>query len=249
MNAIITGASGGIGLATVKKFAENHVNIWACASKRNVEFENKIRSYERMFDVCIKPVYFDLNNETEVKSGIKSILNEKQTIDVLVNNAGVSPRSLLVMTTMEELRKVMEINFISQMMITQMVARKMIRQGNGNIVNVGSVSGYEYAEQGGISYGCSKAALLFANRVLAKELAKYNIRVNAVSPGFVETPMWTERSEAMFSEAIDRSTMKRQGKPEEIANVIFFLTTDGASYMTGVNVPVSGEIVRKPEMM
>lgn len=242
MNAIITGASRGIGEATVKLFAQNGINIWACASRENKIFEEKMKKLETEFGVWIKPVYFSLENEEEVKTKIKEIINERQSIDILVNNAGVSPRSLLVMTSINDLRKVMEINFISQMLITQMIARKMMRQKSGNIVNVGSVSGCEYAENGGISYGCSKAALLFASRVLAKELAAYNIRVNSVSPGFVETPMWTERSEEFVREALERSTMKRMGKPEEIANVIYFLTTPNASYMTGTNTIVQGGV-------
>lgn len=240
MNAIVTGASGGIGLAIVKKFAENSINVWACSSKENQDFEKKMISYAEQFGVWIKPVYFDLSNEDAVKLKIKGILNEKKGIDILVNNAGISPRNLMIMTKMDDLRRIMEINFISQILIIQLVAKKMMRQKSGNIVNVGSVSGYEYAERGGLSYGCSKAALLFANRVLAKELSDYNIRVNAVSPGFVETSMWLERSEGIVTEAVEKSTMKRMGKPEEIADVIFFLTTERASYMTGTNIPVSG---------
>lgn len=240
MNAIVTGASRGIGEATVKIFAQNGINVWACASKENKDFEEKLQKLEAEFGVWIKPVYFSLENEEEVKTELKGILKEQQSVDILVNNAAISPRSLFAMTPINELRRVMEINFVSQILVTQMVARKMMRQKSGNIINVGSVSGCEYAENGGLPYGCSKAALLFASRVMAKELADYNIRVNSVSPGFVETPMWTDRSEEFVKEALERSTMKRMGKPEEIANVIYFLTTSNASYMTGTNTIVQG---------
>jgi len=240
MNAIVTGASGGIGKAITEIFAKNGINVWACASRKNESFESEMNRLAEDNHVWIKPVYFSLTDETDVKNGIKSILNEKLPIDILVNNAGVSPRSLLVMTPIDEIRKVMEINFTSQMLVTQLIAKKMMRQKSGNIVNVSSVSGSLYPEQGGLAYGCSKAALAFSSRVLARELADYNIRVNTVSPGFVETSMWTGRSDSYLQEAKARSVMKRMGKPEEIANVVYFLTTPAASYMTGTNIDLEG---------
>ena len=238
MNAIITGASGGIGEATLRVFAQNGINVWACCSKKNEAFEGKLNQIAEENNVWIKPVPFSLEDEAAVREGIKTILSDKKDIDILVNNAGVSPRKLLMMMPVSELRRTMEINYISSILIVQLVARKMMRQKSGSIINVGSVSGCLYADDG--AYGASKAALIHSTRVMAKELADYNIRVNSVSPGFIGTSMWTDRSEEMLKEGLERSVMKRMGEPEEVANVIYFLSSDKASYMTGQNVVIDG---------
>lgn len=239
-NAIVTGASGSIGEAIVKIFAEKGINVWAHARKENKEFKEKMHTLAQTNDVWIKPIYFDLENEYEMESVMRQVIQEKKTIDILINNAGISPRSILSMTQMEELRKCMEINFFSQIKIMQIVTRVMMRQKSGNIVTIGSVSGYEYAEKGGMSYGASKAALLFATRVIARELADYNIRVNSVSPGFIESKMWMDRPQAILEEALSHRVVKRMGKPEEVAKVVYFMTSEDSSYMTGTNVVVEG---------
>ena len=117
-NAIITGARTGIGYATVKCFAKEGVNIWACAHRENEQFELDMAEMAQTYGVWIKPVYFDLENEDEIKESLKNIVKEKQPIDILVNNAGVPYGSYFQMTSMKELKRVFDINFFSHVLIT-----------------------------------------------------------------------------------------------------------------------------------
>ena len=120
-NAIVTGARRGIGRAIVQEFAENGVNIWACASKYDEAFEEDMRQLSEVNNVWIKPVYFDLKSEDEIKQSLREVIAEKKPIDILVNNAGVPSGGLMQMTSMNTLREVMEINFIAQIAIIQIV--------------------------------------------------------------------------------------------------------------------------------
>lgn len=239
MNVIITGARRGIGRAAVEKFAQKQCNIWACSSGQNSDFEQDMAAMAEEYQVWIRPVYFDLSDEQSTKAGIRQILQEKLPIDVLVNCAGVASGGLMTMTPLSKLREVMEINFISQIHVTQLVAKAMMRQKCGAIVNIGSIGGIE-AREGYLSYGSSKAALLWATRCISKELGAYGIRVNAVAPGLVDTNMGYYKSDDERQSLVDLSTMKRMGTPEEIADAIYFLASDEASFITGTTLCVEG---------
>ena len=136
-NAIVTGARRGIGRAIVQEFAENGVNIWACASKYDEAFEEDMRQLSEVNNVWIKPVYFDLKSEDEIKQSLREVIAEKKPIDILVNNAGVPSGGLMQMTSMNTLREVMEINFIAQIAIIQIVSKAMMRKKSGTIINMG----------------------------------------------------------------------------------------------------------------
>lgn len=238
-NAIVTGARRGIGRAIVKEFAENGINVWACASKENDDFEADMQALAKEHNVWIKPVYFDLQSEDEIKSAVKTILGEKQPIDILVNNAGIPSGGLMQMTSMATLRQVLEINFVAQIYLIQLVSKAMMRQKKGSIINMGSVGGIE-AREGYLSYGSSKAAFLWATRSISKELAKYNIRVNAVAPGLIETDMGDYKKEEEQEKIINGISMKRWGRPEEIAKAVMFLASEDSSFMTGAILNVDG---------
>ena len=126
----------------------------------------------------------------------------------------------------------MEVNFIAQMAVTQMISRSMIRQKHGVIINVGSVGGIE-AREGYLAYGASKAALMWASRSIAKELAHYQIRVNAVAPGLIDTAMGMYKPQRERDRMIEANSIRRMGKPEEVAELIWFLASDQSSYVTG----------------
>lgn len=182
-NAIVTGARSGIGLATVHLFAKNGCNCWAVVHREDEKFLSDISKWEKEYGVWIKAVFIDLGDSSSIKNGIKAILKDKISIDILVNAAGiVSPNRLFTMTKMEDVRRVMDINFFSVLELSQLVCRTMMRQRNGNIINIASISAWgEDTSQ--IEYAASKAAVVIATKKMARELGAYGIRVNAVAPG------------------------------------------------------------------
>lgn len=238
-NAIITGANRGIGLATVEVFAQNGANVFACARRPSDEFEKKLAELSQRQNVTITPVYFDVTDEVAVKEAVKLMGKDSSSLDILVNNAGVSIERLLGMTSLKFVRETMDVNYLAQVQLSQLVSRNMMKQKKGSIVNVASVAGMA-PEKGGLAYGSSKAAVIFSTCTMALELADFNIRVNAVSPGFIDTDMW-EKRDAEIKEKITKQTpLHRQGTPREVANTILFLSSDLSSYITGQNIIVDG---------
>lgn len=238
-NAIITGANRGIGLATVKKFVENKINVWACMREPNPEIEEKFKMYEEEYGVWIHPIYFDLMDEEQVKEGVKTILLQKQQVDILVNNAGMAHGALLQMTSMETLKRVYQVNFFAHVQIIQMVSKSMMKNKKGSIINVASVGGIE-ASPGYLAYGSSKSSLIWTTRMLSRELGPYGIRVNAVAPGTTDTKMGYYKSEEEMEKVLGKTSLGRMAKPEEIAEVIYFLASDKSSYITGDVLKVDG---------
>ncbi len=237
--AIITGSNRGIGLAAVEVFAEQGAIIWACARIQSDEFEDKLKEIANKNKVIITPVYFDVTEEMAVKDVIKKIGKDSKSIDILVNNAGISIEQLFSMTSFDMLQKTMEVNFLSQIRLSQLVSRYMMKVRAGNIVNVASVSGME-GVQGSIAYGSSKAAIIFSTKTMALELGTYGIRVNSVSPGFIATDMWNGRNDKIKEKILSETPLHRQGMPREVANVILFLASDMSSYITGENIVING---------
>ena len=238
-NAIITGANGGIGKELVRQFAKEGANIWACARKSSDEFEQYIQKMSQEYNVWVKPVYYDLENEEEIISELKKIIAEKKSIDILVNNAGVAYGGLMQMTSMDKLKEVFQVNYFAPIMIIQLISRIMQRQKSGNIINIASVGGIE-TNPGYLAYGSSKASLIWATKTIAKELGMYNIRVNAVAPGLTDTSMGSYKSEEELAKTIDRTGLKRMARTEEIASAVIFLASDDASYITGEIMQVDG---------
>ena len=237
--AVITGANRGIGWATVQKFAEHHACVWACARQQTEAFEKNIKELSEKYAAEIHALYFDVTDTDAAKKAIKAVGDQYKRIDILVNNAGVSTEQLFHMTSMKMIEDSIHTNFMSQVYLAQLVSRYMMRNKAGAIVNVASVAGME-AEEGGLAYGSSKAAVLFSTQTMALELGKYGIRVNAVSPGFIETDMWRGRKDELKEKILQETPLRRQGTPEEAANAILFLVSDMASFITGQNIVVDG---------
>ena len=238
-NAIITGARSGIGKATVKVFAENGANIWACARNKDENFELFLYEFEKKNDIWIRPVYFDMTNMKQMKAAFMEIRKEKQSIDVLVNNAGASYDALLPMLSIDKMKELMDINFFSHLQMTQLVARLMMKNKSGSIINTGSYLGLD-GNRGQTIYSATKAAIHAMTKSLAKELAEYNIRVNAVAPGIVNTKLIKSMTDEDFNRTINKSAMKRAATPEEIANVILMFASDYTSYVNGQILRVDG---------
>lgn len=239
-NAIITGARSGIGLATLQLFVKNGCNSWAVVHREDPEFLNKIQTLEKENHIWIKPVYMELDNSDSIKQGMKDILAEKLPVDILVNAAGiVSPNRLFTMTKMEDIRRVMYVNFFSAIELTQLVCRPMMRQRKGSIINIASIAAWgEDTSQ--MEYAASKAAMVIATKKLARELGSAGIRVNAVAPGLTQTKMLDvleDEAEVQIKKVLG---LHRFGTPEEIAEVCLFLASEKSSYVTGETIKVDG---------
>lgn len=239
MNVIITGANRGIGKALLDAFASSGYNIWACARKSSTEFELTISSIAKKYGVWIKPIYFDLSNQDDLEYGLLQIISSKESIDVLINNAGVSNVGLLSQTKIEEIESLFAINYFAMLRIIQKVSKRMTRQRKGIIINMGSTAGID-PQPGKIAYGSSKAAVIMMTKCLAKELGPLGIRVNCIAPGPVETEMIHQYSDEMLRQLASESSLRRLGRAEEIASVALYLASDQASYINGEIIKVDG---------
>ena len=239
MNVIITGSNRGIGKAMVETFAASGANIWACARKLTPEHESWLNETAEKNNVFIKPVYFELTDKDAINNGIKSVIDDGLPIDVLVNNAGISTVGLLSMSKVEDIEDIFAVNYFAMLRIIQRVSKRMARQKKGVIINMASLAGIE-PQAGKIAYGSSKAAIILMTQCLAKELGPLGIRVNAVAPGPIETEMIHQYSDDLLKKLASESSLKRLGKPEEIARVALFLASDNASYINGEIIKVDG---------
>ena len=240
-NAIITGCIQGIGKATLEEFAKNGANIWACALEYNEDFEAYCQKLSDENNIWVKPVYFNLLNQDEIKVGLKKIASDKLPIDILVNIAGMTKDAITHMVTMDQMKLIFEINFFSQIYLTQFVTKLMIRQGYGSVVNTSSISAID-GSYGQLSYSSSKAALIGATKTLSKELASKGVRVNAIAPGVISTDMNKIVPDSIIQENIKKMKIKRLGKADEVAKTILFLASDLSNYITGQIIRIDGGI-------
>ena len=238
-NIIITGANRGIGKVLVEMIAKAGTNVWACMRKESESFIMWKAELERVHNVWIKLVYFDITDGESLNIGIKKILDENLKIDILINNAGISTVGLLSQTKIEDVKVLFDTNYFSMLNIIQKISKKMIRQRSGVIINMGSIAGIE-PQPGKIAYGSSKAAVLFMTQCLAKELGPLGIRVNAIAPGPIETEMIQQYNTEQLKQLSVESSLRRLGKTEEIAQVALFLASERASYINGAIIKVDG---------
>ena len=241
-NAVITGAGGGIGKATVECFAKNGANVWACEIRPSEKFEADMARIAEENGVWIRPLYFDVTDDEDLKKAVKEIRSAKVSVDILANIAGIVAESTSFhMTGMDKMKRVFEVNFFALTALTQLISRIMARQNSGSIVNVASIAGID-GDPAQYEYAASKAAVIGGTKKLARELAANNIRVNAIAPGMIETNMGGQIEESLKEQILSKVMMKRMGRPEEIAQAIAFLASDYASYMTGQVIRVDGGI-------
>lgn len=238
-NAIITGASRGIGWAIVQKLAKDGCNIWACASRENVEFYDSCKKLAKDNDIWIEPVYFDLANRQEIKEAYSAIVKKDRRIDILINNAGIGHMNLLSLTKTDEIQKIFQVNTLAPIYLTQMVLRNMQRQKSGRIINIASTAATEVYE-GNAIYGSTKAALVAFTKSLAAETYRYGVTVNAVAPGLVDTEMSPIFEGKDPKEPLRHSALGRKIHPEEIAQIISELLMDKWKLVNGEVVQVSG---------
>ena len=233
--ALITGCNRGIGKAILQSYIKEGASVIACT--RNVTDE--LKSEYGTIGGTIIPVKLDLTDEESIKSGMKSVLDLKMPIDILINNAGIARFKPFMMTKMEDYKQMMQVNLYGPALITQYVLKNMVKQKNGSIINLSSISGLD-ANAGNAAYGASKAAVASLTRTLSKELAKANIRVNAIAPGYVATDMNSQISEDYLKTMTEHISFGRLANVDEIAKLAVFLGSDDSSYITGQVIRIDG---------
>ena len=237
-NVILTGCNRGIGKETLTQFSNNGSNCFACIRKNNSEFTNFCKTLEKKNKKKIHIVEFDLLNIEEIKEGLQKVFSVFDKIDVLVNNAGIVKNSLFLMTSQKDLQEMFQINFFSQDYLTQLVSKKMITKKSGNIIFLSSSSA-KNADFGRFSYSCSKSSIETLSKTLSKELASYNIRVNSVSPGLVNTSMTKNFiKEKELKNEINKTLAKKMADTQDVTNLILFLASSKSNYINGSNLPI-----------
>jgi len=224
---IITGAAQGIGAATAARFAAEGAIVIGC--DRRTEFMSE--TFERHA--------VDVTDRVSVDMMVAAALARHGRIDVLVNNAGITKDARLVKMTLAQFDAVIDVNLRGVFHCAQAVAPVMIEQGSGVILNASSVVGI-YGNFGQTNYAASKFGVIGFTKTWSRELGPKGIRVNAVAPGFVETPILATIPEKVMQHMRDQVPLGRMGRPEEIASVYAFLASDDASYINGAVIEVSG---------
>jgi 3-oxoacyl-[acyl-carrier protein] reductase len=236
--AIISGATRGIGRAIAIELAGEGANIsfnFIRSKKDAGELEKKIKS----LGVNVRSFQVDIKDYDAVKSWVDDTRELFGAIDIVVNNAGIIKDKALALMQSEDWHEVIDTNLEGTFNLTRAAIVSLMKQKRGVIVNVTSVSGIVGIPRQ-TNYSASKAGIIGFTKALAREVAPYNIRVNAVAPGFIETDMLKDLSEEYKSQVIRQIPLNRFGKPEEIAKVVRFLVSDDASYITGHILVIDG---------
>lgn len=235
--AIVTGGTRGIGFAIVKTYLENGANV-AIAGSRQETVEKAIAKLGEYED-RVMGIWPNLCDPEEVAQAFASVKERFGEINILANNAGISSRTSLYDYTVEEFSSILDLNVKAVFVCAQAAARIMKEQGGGVIINTSSMVG-EYGQTSGCGYPTSKFAVNGLTKSLARELAKDQIRVNAVAPGVTRTDMVAALPKEMVERISAGIPLGRIGEPEDIANAYLYLASDMASYVTGTVIKVDG---------
>ena len=230
---LITGGTGGIGNALVKKFVDLEGTVLATGTK--IEKLNDIK--KKFPKILVKK--FDISNHSKIEEFIDNCSLELGGLDVLVNNAGVNADNLSLRMKDEEWRKVIDVNLTSTFLLSKHSIKKMLKNKFGRVVNITSIVAHS-GNLGQANYSASKAGIIGMSKSLAIEYAKKNITINCVSPGFIETSMTQNIAEKVRLFLTSRIPMGRLGTGEDVSNCVAFLSSESSSYITGETIHVNG---------
>ena len=230
---LITGATGGIGNSLVKKFTEHESKIIATGTN-----EEKLQDLKKNFPK-IEVEKFNLDNHSKIESFIEKITGKFNSLDILINNAGITLDGLSLRLTEENWKRVVDINLTSTFLMCKFAIKKMLKKKYGKIVNISSIVGHT-GNIGQTNYAASKAAIIALSKSLALEYAKKNININCVSPGFIKTEMTEKISDEFKKILISKIPSGELGNAEDVSNCVAFLASDLSKYVNGETLHVNG---------
>ena len=237
--AIITGAGSGIGKETALLFAKEGAKVVVADVNEKAGEETVVEIKKNGEGFFVK---LDVSNREQAKQMVKTTLEKYGKIDVLINNAGIVQDAFLSKMTEEQWDRVINVDLKGVFNCTQAVVEVMINQGNGVIINTSSIVGVE-GNVGQVNYAAAKAGLIGITKTLAKELGKKGIRVNAVAPGFIATPMTSNVPEKILEMMKEKTPLRRLGEAKDVAYAYLYLASDEAAFVNGAVLCVDGGLI------
>ena len=232
-NVFISGASKGIGKIIAYYFAKNNYTVVG-TSRQEFEFDNKLEN--------LIPIQLDVTSRDDIKACFGDLKNRGLLPNILINNAGITSDQLFLRMKDSDWDNVINTNLNGVFNLSKIFIKNMVKNRNGRIINISSISGL-MGNPGQVNYSSSKAALNGFTKSLAKELGSRNITVNSVAPGFIETDMTSFLDETAKKNVIETIPLKRLGRPEDVAELVLFLASEEASYITGQTISIDGGLL------
>ena len=239
---LVTGATRGIGKEIVFSMAQEGYDVAINYRSKTEEIENLKAQIEKEYSVKCALVQGDVSNFEEAEKMVKETIEQLGKIDVLVNNAGITKDGLLMRMAKEDFESVIDINLMGTFNVTRNVIPLMVKQKSGRVINISSVVGVA-GNAGQTNYSASKAGIIGFTKSLAREVASHNILVNAVAPGFIATDMTSVLNDTQKENISTQIPLKRMGEAKDVANLVKFLASEQASYITGQVINVDGGMV------
>ncbi len=236
---LVTGSSSGLGKSIIEKYASNGYNTiitYLTHENEALEFNEYIKNKYKVKSICVK---LDISNEDDIQNLYKLILNDFGKIDVLVNNASICNDTLFEDKTKDNFMKIIEVNLVGTFLMSKTFGKLMYNNKNGSIINISSNNGIDSYYSESLDYDASKAGVINLSHNLANVFSPY-VRVNTICPGWIETPMNENMSEEFKNKEINKILLKRFASPEEISNLVYFLSSDEASYINDSVIKIDG---------
>lgn len=238
---LVTGSSKGIGREIIRLFAKNNYNVVITYNSDLVSARKLEEEIKDKYDVGTLVVHLDISNEEDIKNMISSVIDKFGTIDVLVNNAGIAIDTIFEDKTKDNFMKTLEVNLVGTFLVSKYVSKIMLDKKSGCIINISSNNGIDNNYVESLDYDASKAGIISLNHNLALYLAPY-VRVNCVCPGWVNTDMNKDLDVDFIKKEENKILLNRFANPLEIANVVYFLASDEASYVNDSIIRVDGGV-------